>query len=777
MAKKTQNIVKKKQKGKTSAVSSLTWKQKITILASAWLIVFLPSLIVYTILVTMPEDSLPSLEQLENPTSDEASQLIDINGTVLGTYFKSNRVKIDYPDLSPYLVDALVSTEDERFWEHSGVDGWALARAISGAGSKGGGSTITQQLAKMMFHTRPSSSIARLRQKFAEWKIAVRLESGYTKQEIIAMYFNEFDFLFNAVGVNSAAQVYFNTTPKDLKLEEAAMLVGMAKNPSIYNPKLHPEKALNRRNTVLGQMLKNNKITQTQKDSLCEIPLELDYVAQTHTAGLAPYFREKVKQEAKTILLTKAKRNRYGETYDLYRDGLKVYTTLDAKLQKHAEWAVTEHLSKELQAALDKNVAKNKNSPISNDFSTKQANATLKREMKNSGRYYNLKQEGFSEVDIEKNFNQKTTLTVFDWASKNHKKKVEMTPMDSIKYHMKVLRAGLVSIDPQTGHIKAYVGGPDYTFFKYDYASQAKRQVGSTIKPFVYGAAIESGVLDACYETELIKYCVSLENGTSWCPGNEKELDGIITPLYFGLANSSNPFTAFVVNKMEGSNSRTVDYFNKMGIKSASLKDVPSLALGSCNLSVLEMTSAHAIFSDLGMYHAPVSILRIEDANGSVIWEGTPKIAKVMTTETAFEILKIMKGVTGVTRPADGKRGGTAQRLRASGRAYQFAGIMAGKTGTTQNNTDGWFIGHTPDLVTGVWVGCDNPQVRFSSTSLGQGANTGLPIWGYYMQKVYADKSIKINKGDFTPPYAGQTTKVECAKKDVSPWDDPDKFW
>jgi len=752
---------KKKGTGKNK-LSRLTGKQKALLMLGTWIVVFLPTIFVYLMLQTVTEESLPSLQELENPKSDEASQVFDFNGELLGTYFKTNRTKIDYQDLSPFLVDALVATEDERYWTHSGVDGRALARAITGMGTKGGGSTITQQLAKMMFHERPESKIARIKQKFAEWKISVRLENSYSKEEIIAMYFNEFDFLYNAVGVHSAARIYFGTTPDKLKIEEAATLVRMAKNPSIYNPKMHPEKSLKGRNQVLKQMFKNKMLTKEQKDSLQALPLVLDFNLESHNSGLAPYFREKVKQTTKSILAASGKKNKYGKPFSIYTDGLKIYTTLDSKMQKHAEWAMKEHLSKELQAALDKNIKKNKNYPYSNSIGSTTANLYLQQEIKGSTRYKRLKKAGLSEKAITKNFNTETDLVIFDWDAKRHRKHVQMTPLDSIKYHLKVLRAGLVSIDPHTGYVKAYVGGPDFRFFKYDYASTAKRQVGSTIKPFVYAAAIESGVLDACTEAPMIRYCIDLEDGKQWCPGGEKDYDEVSTPAYFGLANSSNPFTCHVINKMGGKNTRVVEYFDKMGIKNKSIKAIPSLGLGVCDLSVIEMTSAHAVFTDNGFYHEPITILRIEDSNGNLIWEVEPVIKEVMNKNHAYEVLRMMKGVTGVTRPADGKRGGTARRLRASGRPYKFAGIMAGKTGTTQSNADGWFIGHTPDLVTGVWVGCDSRAVRFSSTALGQGANTALPIWGYYMQKVYKDKKIKISHKDFPPIHPGDPTKIEC---------------
>jgi penicillin-binding protein 1A len=785
VAKQALNKIKKKPaaskkkpaaKKKSASKNGLSTKQKVIVLIATWLIVLTPILTVFFMLWSVPEDELPTFTQLENPRSDEASIVYDINGEILGTYYITNRTKVSYQELSPFLVDALVSTEDERFFEHSGVDGWALLRAVGGAATlrnKGGGSTITQQLAKMMFHDVPESKFGRIRQKFGEWIIASKLENRYTKKEIVAMYFNQFDFLNTAVGVHSAARVYFNKIPMDLEIQEAAMLVGMAKNPSIFNPVKDSVATLKRREVVLSQMLKNDKLTQAQYDSVRVLPIGLDYHPETHTTGLAPYFREKVKQEAMSILKDLELKNSFGEDYNLFKGGLKVYTTLDADMQKHAEFAVQEHLSKTLQQQLDDNIEKNKNYPFSNNVSSKNAKKYLHAAMKASDRYKKLKELGWTDVKIEENFNEVTTLEIFDWNAKNHTKKVEMTPLDSIKYHYKVLRAGLVSIDPKTGFIKAYVGGPDYSYFKYDYASTAQRQVGSTIKPFVYAAGIEAGVIKACDEIPYIEYCVEGSDGKQWCPAGDG-FDGTMTPIYFGLANSSNPVTAYVISKTGGNNSRVVKYLKNMGMKNNSVKEYPSLGLGVCDQTVLDMTAAHCVFTSKGKYHKPISILRIEDGGGKVLYESHIQTKDIMGAETAFEVLKMMKGVTGVKRPADGKWGGTAGRLRSSKYPYQFKGTMAGKTGTTQDNTDGWFIGHTPDLVTGVWVGCDHRGVHFRSTKYGQGANTGLPIWGYYMKRVYNDKSIKVSHGDFKPVHPGEPTVIECvvdSNQVIDPWD------
>jgi len=780
MSKQTLKNLKKKKP--SSGQLELSRKAKRVILILLWIGILSPILFIYSMIGLTSEDELPSLEQLENPRSDEATLVYDANGEILGSYYISNRTKVSFNELSPFLVDALVSTEDERYFEHSGIDGYALGRAIAGAAigsNKGGASTITQQLAKMMFHERPQSKWARIKQKFSEWIIAVRLEKNYTKEEIMAMYLNQFDFLNTAVGIHAAARVYFNKEPIDLKIEEAAMLVGMAKNPSIFNPIRNPDTTEHRRMIVLYQMKKNDKITQAEYDSLRVLPLGLDYNPETHTSGLAPYFREHVRLEASAILKKRNIKNEFGEEINLYTDGLKIYTTLDAQMQKHAEWAVDEYIGKSLQAEFDKNIAKYKNTPFSNDVSKSSRNNSYSRAVKNSDRYRKLKAQGALQAEIDKSFATKTRMTVFSWTEKNHKKTVEMTPLDSIKYYKSLLRAGLISMDPNTGFVKAWVGGPDYRYFKFDHAYNAKRQVGSTMKPFVYAAAIQDKILASkaqqapCKEYPNIKYCVDYAYGSEtkqWCPGGEKDYDGIPTPVYFALANSMNNITAKIIDESGGNNKRVVEYFQEMGLSNNTILPVASLGLGVCDLSVLDMTSAHCIFSNKGYYIEPITIARIEDKNGKVLYEAQPKIKQIISEEVAYEMLKMMKGVTGVKRPADGKWGGTARRLR-SNKPYAFSGIMAGKTGTTQNNSDGWFMGHTPDLVTGVWVGAEDRGVHFSTTKLGQGANTALPIWGYYMKKVYADKKIKISHSDFEAPYSGYSTTIECESiPDTDPW-------
>ena len=763
------------KRGKSKAVKGnnieLPKKAKIWTIITLWIVAMLLYMLVSGMIYFRREESLPSIEQLENPRSDEASLVYSSDGEILGSFYIANRTKVDFNELSPHLIDALVSTEDERYFGHSGIDGEALARAIGKGligGNGGGGSTITQQLAKMMFHKRPKTKWERIDQKLNEWTIAARLEKRYTKEEIIAMYFNEFDFLNTAVGIHAAARVYFNKEAHELNIQECAMLVGMAKNPTIYNPVRKPENTLKRREVVLSQMMRNDKISQAEYDSLRILPLGLDFKPETHTSGLAPYFREYVRLEAKKILKENACMNEYEKPIDIYRDGVKIFTSLDGRMQKHAEWAVEEHLRGELQAAFDKNIKKYKHNPYSNEVTKTSRDISLNSAIQRSERYRKLKKQGFSEVAIRKNFKKKITMKVFDWNAENYQKEVEFSPIDSIYHYKSMLQVGLVSIDPSSGYIKAWVGGPYYKDFKYDHVYKAKRQVGSTMKPFIYAAAIQDRVVSPCSEFPDIKYCVDIPYGSAtqqWCPGGQKNYGQELTPVYFALANSMNNITAKIIAMSGGDNFRVVDYFENMGLKNKTIEAVASLGLGVCDMSVLDMTSAHCVLSNLGYYNEPTAIIRIEDKNGKVLYEAQPKVRQIIQDEAAYEVIKMMKGVTGVKRPSDGKRGGTAARLR-TGKPYAFSGIMAGKTGTTQNNSDGWFMGHTPDLVTGIWVGAEDRGVHFSTTTLGQGANTALPIWGYYMDRVYKDNLIKISHGDFKLPYEGYPTTIECEEAD-----------
>jgi penicillin-binding protein 1A len=739
-----------------------------------WGLFISPFFIISLIMFFISEASLPSIDELENPRSNEASAVYSSDGKQIGSFYFSNRTKVNYNDLSSHLVDALIATEDVRFREHSGVDVKALMRAVFGVfigKNKGGASTITQQLSKMMFHERPKSKVKRILQKFAEWIIAARLENRYTKEEIIAMYFNEFDFLNTAVGIHSAARIYFHKHPDELTIQEAAMLVGMAKNPSIYNPVRRPEKTLKRREVVLFQMKKNKVISQEEYDSIRQLPLGLNYHPETHNTGLAPYFREHIRLQARKIFKQNETLNEFEKPINIYSDGLKIYTALDSRIQKHAEEAVTTHLKNSLQELLNKEIKRNKNWPFSNETSKKTRDNIINRAIKNSDRYKKLKKQGWSDADIKKNFNTKQAINVFDWKSKEKLKERQISPLDSILYYKSILRAGLISIDPHTGFIKAWVGGVNYRHFKFDCSSKSRRQVGSTIKPFVYAAAIESGKISTCTTFPDIKYCIDIPFGAltkQWCPGGQKVYTGNQIPVYFALANSQNNITAQVIKETGSKNARVVSYFKSMGLWNKSIEEVSSLGLGVCDLSVLNQTAAHCIFSNNGLFVEPISIVRIEDKYGNLIWEPKQEVKQIMDPITAFNVLKMMKGVAGVTNPITGAKGGTARRLK-SNKPYSFTGIMAGKTGTTQNNTDGWFLGHTPDLVTGVWVGAEDRSVHFKTTANGQGANTALPIWGYFMKNVYKDRKIKINKADFIPPVYGMPTEIKCTFADSEP--------
>jgi penicillin-binding protein 1A len=757
---------KKPTKSSKDGISARFKKRAIL---GAWLIVLFPFLIISIMLLAVPEEDLPTLEQLENPRSDEATILFSEDGKVIGKFYQAaNRTKIKFHDLSPNLVNALVATEDERFYSHPGVDVNALGRAVGGmmiGSNRGGASTISQQLAKMMFHERPGSKWGRMKQKFAEWIIAARIERSYTKNEIIAMYFNQFDYLHTAVGIHSACKVYFNTTPDKITVEQAATLVGMFKSPSIYNPKSNPENAHRRRMVVLKQMQKNNFLTQQEYDSLKVLPLELDYKPELQYAGLAPYFRDYIRNEVKTILNNPVIRKPDGKSYNVYNDGLRIYTTLDSRMQAYAEEALENYLKTELQPAFEKDISKNNNKPFANNVDKTSAENAIKRGMKQSERYRKLKEEGLSEKEIEANFKTPVTMKVFDWKTPELEKEVEMSPWDSIKYHKAILRAGLVSVDPHTGFVKAWVGGPNHKYFKYDMVAQGRRQAGSTMKPFVYATAIRDGIITPCSEFPSNRECIEVPNGNTiklWCPAGEKDYDGVSTPVYYGLTQSMNNITAKIINMQGGTNAGVVKLFEDMGLEKGRLESVPSLGLGVCDLTLLEMTSAQAMLANMGIYNTPVTVLRIEDRNGKVIYDANVQVKEVLDGETAYEIVKMMKGATGVRRPADGKPGGTAGRLR-----NYFTAPVACKTGTTQNGSDAWFMGLTPDLVTGVWIGGEDMSVRFSERSgMGYGGKMALPIWGLYMKKVYADKSIRLNRADFEPPALGLSPVIDCSKEE-----------
>lgn len=702
---------------------------------------------------------MPPVEQLENPIDKYASQVISSDGKMLGSYnySKDNRIYVGYEDLSPSLVKALIATEDIRFTQHSGIDVKGLLRAVVKRGvlqqkSGGGGSTITQQLAKQLFSPSVESLMERLLQKPIEWVIAVRLERYYTKEEIINLYLNKFDFLHNAVGIESAARVYFSATPGTLKTEEAATLVGMCKNPSYYNPVRHNKRTLERRNTVLRQMEKAGYITAAASDSLCRLPLELNFTRLDHKDGLAPYFREYIRL---TMIASKPVRSDYadwqsqkfvddslawennplygwcnknkkanGEPYNLYTDGLKIYTTLDARMQEYAEEAVVEHMGKTVQPSFFDELKNKAKAPFSNRVSDDEINEILNRAMRFSDRYRSMKQEGKSDIEIDKAFMTPVEMTVFSW---NGELDTIMSPMDSIRYYKSFLRTGFMAMDPRTGHVKAYVGGVDYNSFKYDMVTTGRRQIGSTMKPFLYSLAMIEG-FSPCDKMKHIQQQLVDENGKPWSPRNAgaKRVGEDVT-IQWGLQQSSNWVTAYLMKHLS-------PYTLERLLRSYGLKGpidpVVSMCLGTPDISVSEMVSAYTVFSNKGIRVEPLLVTHIEDLSGNTIATFTPSVNEVLTEEATYKTLGMLRAVMD---------GGTGGRVRFR---YGVRAPMGGKTGTSQNHSDGWFIGFTPSLTAGCWVGGEDRSIRFDRMSEGQGAAMALPIFGLFMQKVYANKTL-----------------------------------
>lgn len=700
---------------------------------------------------------LPSFEEIENPKSNLASQIVTADGKLLGKFYLDNRLHTEYQDLSPYLVNALVATEDERYYEHSGIDFQSVARAIATAGGAGGGSTITQQLAKQLFHKPADNIWERIKQKCKEWVIAVQIERQYTKEEIIAMYYNTYDFIYQAVGINSAAAIYFGTTPDSLSIDQAAILVGMAKNPYYYNPVKFPENAKLRRNTVYAQMVRNNMLSQESFDSLKVQPIEVKFAKQGHLEGMAPYFREYLRGYMKNWIKEHPKSD--GSEYNLYTDGLKIYTTLDSRMQKYAEEAVTEHMSN-LQRVFFKKEKGRKLAPFHNVTSA-EVEAIIDQAVRRTPRYRSLKRNGASTDSIEKAFNTPIPMRVFSW---NGDIDTVMSPRDSIHYYKYFYQCGMMSVEPQTGFVKAWVGGIDYKHFKYDHVKQGKRQVGSTFKPFVYGTAMRQKHYSPCFEVPDILQCI--EKGKygilkDWCPKNSGgEYSGQMMTLKNALANSVNSVTTFLMGQVGPE--PVIRMLHEMGVEDE-IPVQPSIALGTVDLSVYDMVGSYTTFANKGVYTQPIMITRIEDKNGVVLDEFEPPTNEVMSEEDAYVILDLMKGVTS---------GGTGARLRSTysnypenvvtGHPYKFTNPIAGKTGTTQNNSDGWFMGVVPNLITGVWGGCEDRAAHFGSITYGQGATVSLPIWALYMQKCYNDKSLDVSQEDFERPAAPLSYELRC---------------
>ncbi len=729
-----------------------------------WIMFISPFAFIFLMLIGALFSNLPSLEELENPKSNQATEIISSDGQILGQYFRENRVNIRYKDLSPNLVNALVATEDERFYEHSGIDIQALFRVVKGVltanSSQGGGSTISQQLAKMMFTGEKRNAIQRVSQKFREWIISVRLERRYTKEEIISMYLNRFDFVNSAVGIKSAANVYFNTTPDKLTLEESAMLIGMAKNPSRFNPKRRPEIAKQRRNVVLFQMKRNGFLTEEQYDQYKNKPLKLDFQIVDHNEGAAPYFREVLRNDVTDLLEEKDGIGNYkyinpetNQPYNIYKDGLKIYTTIDSRMQEYAEYAVNEHMSGFNQPEFVKDLKNKKNAPFDFRVSPEEIQKIMNNAIIRSDRYIQALDvfencgedckrtpaeiERFKKVTIPKMFNKKVKMKIFTYAGD---KDTVMSPLDSIRYYKSFLQTGFVAMEPKTGYVKAWVGGINYKHFKYDHVKQGSNQVGSTFKPFVYATGIREG-LNPCEQVPNQQVCFDMPDGQpAYCPKNSDGKYGGIVTVKEGLARSLNTVTAFIMKRYGPE--PVVKLARDLGI-TADLQAVPSLCLGVANINLMEMVAANAAFANKGVYIKPVVITRIEDKNGKVIYSSVPVTKEALDEQTAYIILDLMKGVCNY---------GTGARIRYDRPYGRITAPVAGKTGTTQSNSDGWFIGITPDLVAGCWVGGEDRSIRFSRTQLGQGASSALPIWGYFMNKVYADKTIVISKGDFQRP-------------------------
>ncbi|MDX1652315.1 MAG: transglycosylase domain-containing protein [Brumimicrobium sp.] len=824
----------------------------VTLIVLVWLIGLTPLFgILYLRYIQTDDENLPSIEMLENQEELLATTVYADDGiTELGKYWKVNRTSVDYNEISPNAVSALIATEDERYMEHSGIDAKAVGRALVNLGEAGGASTITQQLAKLLFtlserENRKAARLSedgdgmtreekatkdmsvlekRLYEKVKENIIALRLEKRYTKMEIITMYLNQFDFLYNAVGISSASRVYFNKEPSELKPEEAAMLIGMCKNPGLYNPysfktknyrdliassrKINPEdvpqeevnerrkedslRALNRRNVVLYKWYENSKkdnqaltvrISREEYDSLKMLPIVTDYQRVDHKEGLAPYFRESLRSELATILSEKNQDGSYkyakpnGQPYSIYEDGLKIYTTINVNIQKHAEDALVKHLKKNLQEPFTKNNQRSDQFPFASSIKEDVVENILTSAMKRSDRYKSGIDQGKTPAQLEKEFkNKPVQMSVFSWEGEID---TVMTPMDSIKYYKNFMRAGLVSIEPQTGFIKAWVGGPNINHFGYDHVKQGKRQVGSTIKPFIYSAGMRFGVITPCETTPNIKYCVDVQQGAdmndmkSWCPDNSGvKMNGEPVTFATGLAQSMNNITVAVMSRMGGTAgpNAVAKLMRDLNIDIRDQDVVPAMCLGVMDLSLWEMTGAQTAFVNKGIYTNPTALIRIEDRHGNIIYEHQPEAREVMSEELAYATLELMKGVV---------QRGTAASLRGTWRG-DWGGVTqptAGKTGTTQNNSDGWFMALTPDLVTGVWVGAEDMAVRFRSMEWGQGARLALPIYGYMMQNVYKDPNIHISTDDFEVPYGYVNSIYNCNGQNNGDINgDPDPF-
>ncbi len=727
---------------------------------------------------------MPPIEELQNPISRYATQIYSADGKVMGTwnYNRENRVLVDYSQLAPSLVQALVATEDVRFYDHSGIDFFALGRAVVKRGlfgqkSAGGGSTITQQLAKQLYSSTAHSVLERLLQKPIEWVIAVQLERNYTKEEIIALYLNYFDFLHNAVGIKTAANTYFGKEPKDLTTNEAAVLVGLCKNPSYFNPVRHPDRCTERRNVVLSQMEKAGYLTEAERDSCAAAPLKLRFHANDHKDGVAVYFRDYLRRYMTAKRPERSdypswnmvryhqdsinwendplygwcnkNRKKDGQPYNIYADGLRVYTTIDSHMQEYAEQAVYRHVVKYLQPAFNREQRGKKNAPYSGNLTPEQVRKILMRSVRQCERYRMLKESGATEADIMKSFNTKTEMAVFTYRGEVD---TIMTPLDSIRYYKTFLRCGFMSMCPQNGAVKAYVGGLDFTHFAYDMCMEGRRQVGSTIKPFLYSLAMENG-FSPCDLAPNVQQTYMVA-GQPWTPRNgSRKRYGEMVTLKWGLQQSNNWISAYLMSKLNPQ--AFVTLLREYGINNPEIHPSMALCLGPCDITVAEMVSAYTTFVNHGIRTAPLLVTRIEDSEGNVVARFRPRMNEVISEESANKMLYMLKAVID---------GGTGVRLRYK---YNLTGDIAGKTGTTNNNSDAWFIGLTPNLVSGCWVGGDDRDIHFSTMQMGQGASGALPVWAYFMQRVYADTRLDCSPSTtFDLPSGYEPCQTDTATPD-----------
>ena len=767
----------------------MTEETKKKIIKWFWILITFPVLfLLFMILLVWVFAGIPSFEELENPDNKLATQVIAEGGEVLTTFHIENRTYVTYEELSPNIVHAAVATEDARFYRHSGIDFKGLGRVLFKTilmrkSNQGGGSTITQQLAKTLYPRmdtgRKIPGIYHFKWfwiKLKEWITAVKLERDYTKDEIMTMYLNSIFFGSNAYGIRSAAETFFGKTPSELNIEESAMLIGMANKPTRYNPALNPDKALSRRNFVIGQMEKAGYIDKHQRDSIQQIPIVLDYEVQDHNAGRAPYFRDmirrvmtakkphrsdyKVREDYTADSLAWANDQLYGwieknpktdgTLYDLDKDGLRIYTTINYKMQKYAEEAVAERI-KSLQADFMKDLKHKTHAPFSNDIDEATRDRLMNQARRWSDRWRILKKSGMSDSQILKTFSEPAKMRIFAYNQKGYID-TTMTPDDSIRYYKGMLRTAFVAMEPGTGHVKAYVGGPNYRYFKYDNVRQGKRQVGSTIKPFLYTLAMQEG-MTPCDKVVDLPQTFEIPGGGTWTPrstDSQKWIGSTVT-LKWGLTNSSNNISAYLMKQFGPS--AMADMMRRMGIQSH-IDEVPALCVGPADITLWEMVAAYNTFPSKGVYVAPIFVTRIEDRQGNVVGEFTTQKREAIGENTAYLMVNLMQGVV---------QGGTASRLRYR---YNLMGEIAGKTGTTNDNSDGWFIGYTPTIVAGVWTGAEDRQVHFQSGSLGQGANMSLPTWGIFMQKVIADGKLGVTANDKFAAPAGVVDGLGCTGAD-----------